>query len=292
MRTIEAALGSLRRPFIIGLGAAMWVLIASLDEAAGWAAPFSLFYVVPIALVTWYVSAQWGFLFSVCGGVVTFALAYRMIPLQASIASVVWLMFARIGSFAVVGWLIYGLKRSHEVQRGLANTDHLTGIGNIRAFRAAATAEIARSARSGDPLTVMFLDCDQFKVVNDRFGHAGGDALLRAVAETLTASIRLTDVVCRAGGDEFAILLPGLTGKDARIVVEKLRQALLERMRKSNWPVTFSIGAAVFERLPVSAEELLARSDAMQYRAKMGGKDRIELEVVSDRRPTLRSLAA
>ncbi|MGQ0629295.1 MAG: GGDEF domain-containing protein [Phycisphaerales bacterium] len=287
LRAVLGLLEGLHQGTIVGLGVALLAGVASLDEAVGPHAPFSLFYVVPVALVTWYVSGQWGLLFSVFAGVVTFALAYRTIPASAPTLNVIWLLFAKIAAFALVGGLIYVLKSSQELQRNLANTDHLTGIANSRALRAAAAIEVARCTREAMPITAVFLDCDNFKTVNDRNGHAGGDRLLQEVARTLAENIRQTDVVGRVGGDEFAVVLPGVGMADAKPVVEKLQSALQAAMVRSQWPVTFSIGAATFERAPESVEELLARSDAMQYAAKTNGKNRIVFEHVPAALPKL-----
>jgi len=290
-----AAMGeNMAKPLVVMLGAAMLALIASLDEAFSPHAPFALFYAAPIAMVIWVVSARWGFLFAVFGGVVTFAFEYRTIPLTVSIPVVIWIMLARVGSFAVLGWLIYGLKQSQEAQRSLANTDHLTQISNNRAFRAAAAVEIARASRAtgeGGPgegsITVAFLDCDDFKAVNDKHGHTGGDELLRVVGQTLRENVRATDIVGRLGGDEFAVLLLGLTPADSRRVVEKVRTALLAAMATRRWPVTFSIGAATFMIPPDNVEDLLWESDNLQYKAKVSGKNRIEFGLFGTPRPAM-----
>lgn len=285
---------NMAKPLVVALGAAMLALIATLDEAFSPHAPFALFYAAPIAMVIWIVSARWGFLFAVFGGVVTFAFEYRTIPLTTSIPVVIWIMLARVGSFAVLGWLIYGLKKSQEAQRSLANTDYLTQINNNRAFRAAAAVEIARAQRAtgdggvGDgSITVAFLDCDDFKSINDKHGHTGGDELLRVVGQTLRENVRATDIVGRLGGDEFGLLLLGLTPVDARRVVEKVRTALLAAMSTRRWPVTFSIGAATFVVPPANVEDLLWESDNLQYQAKVSGKNRIEFGIFGASRPAI-----
>jgi diguanylate cyclase (GGDEF)-like protein len=285
-RRASAALDRIAKPFVVALGVAFLALIASVEEASGSRAALSLLYVFPIALVTWYVGGAWGVIFAVFGGVAAFA--YGDLPHIGQLGrfATAWLLIARIGSFAFVGGLIFALKRAMDNQRNLANTDYLTQVANARAFRAAAAVEIARAERARTPLTAVYLDCDNFKTVNDKWGHAGGDRLLRTIAQALAANIRATDTAARMGGDEFALLLPDAGPDDARAVVEKLRAILLEAMAARRWPVTFSIGVVTYAHAPATVEDLLAKVDTLQYRAKTGGKDRVEFEAIGYPEPT------
>jgi diguanylate cyclase (GGDEF)-like protein len=124
------------------------------------------------------------------------------------------------------------------------------------------------------------VDVDNFKRINDRYGHAGGDRLLRAIARAMREGCRRTDIVARLGGDEFALLLPD-TGPDAAaVVVEKVRTALLASARGEGWPATFSVGATTFLEPPSSVDELVSRADELMYAAKRAGKNRALFEVV------------
>ncbi|MFN0011009.1 MAG: GGDEF domain-containing protein [Phycisphaerales bacterium] len=278
LRHASAVAARLPSALILAFGVALLALVATFDEWAGPHAPLALFYTLPIALVTWYVGTSWGLLFALFGGVAAFAYGFPSLPSQLPRFDLAMVLVTRVGSFAVVAALLASLRRVLDQQRNLANTDEMTSIANARAFRAAATQEIARMARSTEPLSAVFLDCDNFKMVNDRFGHAAGDDVLRSVAQTISANLRATDHVGRLGGDEFGILLPGLQAADAAVLVPKLRHRLLEVMHERGWPVTFSLGVRTFHRPPAGIDELLGAIDALQYRAKEAGKNRIMFE--------------
>jgi diguanylate cyclase (GGDEF)-like protein len=153
--------------------------------------------------------------------------------------------------------------------RDLAITDGLTGLPNRSALMTALDATLAERR----PFTVIFIDLDGFKRVNDTLGHAAGDAVLRAVAEVLRAATRETDSLARLGGDEFCVLLGETT--NAAQLAERIRLTLAERMAREGWGVTASIGSVGFEAMPDSAEAALAAADSMMYAAKAGGKDQV-----------------
>lgn len=157
-----------------------------------------------------------------------------------------------------------------------ARLDPLTGLLNLRAFREA-MASMA-SAAAATPYAVAFLDVDHFKSVNDRFGHAGGDAVLAAVAEALSAEVRAQDSVARIGGEEFAVLMPGVDAEAAARLGEELRSAV-ERTRVAingeSLRVTVSIGLAISADDTHSVDALLRRADAAMYLAKGEGRNRV-----------------
>jgi diguanylate cyclase (GGDEF)-like protein len=116
---------------------------------------------------------------------------------------------------------------------------------------------------------------DNFKQINDRFGHAIGDSLLRVVAETITSNLRRTDIVARMGGDEFVVLFPETNQESARVAITKLRDSLLKTMEQNKWNVTFSIGAITFNSFNATADELLRQVDELMYMVKAHGKNNI-----------------
>src|SRR3954452_17239767 len=127
---------------------------------------------------------------------------------------------------------------------------------NRRAFVAALHRESARNRRFPRPLTLAYLDVDDFKRINDTQGHAAGDALLLAVAQLMENSVRDVDSVGRLGGDEFAILMPETDADDSKVAIRKVETKLKESAVRQ-WPVTFSIGVVTFEKVPDSADEMV-----------------------------------
>jgi diguanylate cyclase (GGDEF)-like protein len=165
----------------------------------------------------------------------------------------------------------------------LAETDALTGLRNRRGFLAAAEAALARAARNGERASVVMLDLDRFKAINDAHGHAAGDAVLRATAEVLQSMLRGGDLAGRLGGEEFALLLPGASAEVAAGAAERLRRALAARVPHpdAHGRVTASFGVATVElraTVPEGALEAALRdADAALYAAKRAGRDRIAL---------------
>ncbi|MGD9688515.1 MAG: GGDEF domain-containing protein [Phycisphaerales bacterium] len=265
---------------VLALGVALVALVATGEEFSSPHVPLGLFYSLPIALVTWYVGGGWGLGFGCFAGLAAAFFALGYMPDRAGVWMIAWSFTARVSSFAVTAALIWSLRNALENQRALANTDPITGIGNARAFRVTAIRELARCSRQHVPLTAVYLDCDNFKAVNDRYGHAGGDRLLQTVARVFTSHLRFTDHVARVGGDEFALILPGVSASDAGPVISKMHELLLDEMRRHNWPVTFSVGVATFNSSPRSVDDLLAKIDALQYRAKTTGKNKVIYDVV------------
>lgn len=152
--------------------------------------------------------------------------------------------------------------------------DALTGLSNRRSSYDALAAMLARSQRMGTRLSVVLFDLDHFKQVNDAYGHAGGDTVLRNVANTLRATVRDSDIVGRIGGEEFLMLLPDAGGRDAEVVVDRLRAALrLTVTSSSPAGITASFGIATLQAGD-SAAAFVARADQAMYAAKAAGRDR------------------
>lgn len=167
-----------------------------------------------------------------------------------------------------------------EKLRELATTDPLTGIFNRRHFMEIAETEFERARRIGAPVAVAMIDADYFKRVNDSYGHATGDTVLRQIAELSRTQLRRADVIARYGGEEFVILLPGAGPEEARQIAERLRSAVATQPM-TDGRVTFrcsvSVGIAVAQDPQRTLERTLAAADAALYAAKAGGRNRVEL---------------
>ena len=171
------------------------------------------------------------------------------------------------------------LAAKNEILEKLALTDVLTGLANRRAFQEALEAELARVDRHGRPASLLFVDLDLFKRVNDTHGHAVGNEVLEGFAQVLRQGCRRGDLAARIGGEEFGVLLP-MTGRlPAALVAERIRRATeaYPLGRSVPVPLTVSIGVASTEDRPgpSGAAELLQRADAALYRAKGEGRNRV-----------------
>jgi len=160
----------------------------------------------------------------------------------------------------------------------LASTDLLTQTYNRRAFEARLLAAFSRARACGSPLSVLMIDVDHFKSVNDRFGHASGDVALFTVAERCRVALRHGDVLARYGGEEFAVVLPEASAERAVEVAERLRTAVAEakvaRDAGDGFGVTVSVGVSALHSADESPEDLLRRADQCLYQAKASGRNR------------------
>ena len=168
----------------------------------------------------------------------------------------------------------------HGLVKAQAVTDELTGLANRRRFMEVVELELKRAERFQSPLGLLLVDLDDFKLVNDRFGHGAGDEVLRALSDVFRESLRDVDLAARLGGEEFAVLLPETDYSGAAGVAERLRASLasleLETPEGAGFGVTASFGVAVYPEAQ-SVDELLRTADAALYRAKAEGKNRVAL---------------
>jgi diguanylate cyclase (GGDEF)-like protein len=164
-----------------------------------------------------------------------------------------------------------------EEARSQAALDGLTGLYNYRHFWELLAHEVEMSRRYGCPLSLLFLDVDRFKDVNDALGHTQGDAALKELAAYLKDALRHADVACRYGGEEFVIILPRTTAAQAEKLAERLRQGVCTRqlcLVSRQVQLSVSIGVAELEA-GMDADSLLNAADAALYRAKLAGRNRV-----------------
>ena len=165
------------------------------------------------------------------------------------------------------------LARTLRREKGLARFDELTGVLKPAPFRELAEMEALRARRYKHPFTLISLDIDEFRMINDRYGRSVGDAVLRLVTRTIKGTIRQVDVVARMGGDEFMILLPETPYEPAKFALRRIRESLSSAVEKNNWPITFSLGAATFITPPETVDALIQVTDRLLAAVKRKGKD-------------------
>lgn len=265
----------LSRPVAITIGSVIFTLVAATDYLTPYELNLTAFYLFVILLVTWNCGWRWGLGFSV----LSFGIPLVMGSLVGNPYSEPVYFYidnaTRLISYLVTLALTSQLKSQHEREKDSARLDYLTGIANQKGFYEALSVEIARHRREKSPLSVAYLDCDNFKEVNDRSGHKEGDRLLESVARTLKAHVRKTDLTGRLGGDEFAIVLANTDRDSAVNAVDKLKRELDALMSAQGWPVTFSIGLGIFPGVPASEDEIISFTDKLMYRVKSSGKNNV-----------------
>lgn len=261
------------RRWALCLGFSLLISAAALDYATPYELSLGSLYLFAILAVSWNCGMAWGFLFTVLALGCQIALGIwkghpylkPMYFYQAQLNSLL--------EFGVAVVLTSQLRRLFERERQTARIDHLTGVKNRQGFHEVLESEVSRHLRNGASFCLAYIDVDDFKGVNDRFGHSEGDRLLEAVGHVAAASVRRSDTVGRIGGDELAVLFPETNQSEALAIEAKLREALTTITRpRPWWSVTFSMGVATFKTMPSSADAAMTFVDQLMYRAKRSGK--------------------
>lgn len=257
-------------------------LLGIIDYLTGPELAFSIFYLLPIMLVAWLVNLRTAVYLSLASSIVWFFADVLSRESYIHPLFPYWNALVRFSFFLIVTYILSSLKQSMDREAERARTDYLTGVANLRYFSELADIELGRARRYNHPLTLAYLDIDDFKVVNDRLGHAAGDLLIKKFAETLKNNIRLTDIIARVGGDEFVILFPETGPDTAYLAIERVKNGVLTTASKNQWPITFSLGVLTCLRIPDSIHTLLTRADRLMYSAKSMGKNGFKYEVLQD----------
>ena len=278
-----AARSQLKRAYIAVAGVAGISAIGAFDYVSGTELRVYPFYWGPVALLAWHFGRSGAVVAAVLASVSWFAFN-RLAGMQFSSAAL-WMGNAAVHgvSFLLVGILISTLHEALATARALSRADPLTGLRNSRAFHEDAALLMALCRRTGHALTLAYVDLDNFKAANDRYGHQTGDAVLRGVAEAIRATVRPSDIAARLGGDEFAVMLVGLGEHDAKAVLERLRSNMNKAAASLvEVCVTVSIGGVTLTAGSADLESLVQRADALMYNAKASGRNMVELRVAGD----------
>jgi diguanylate cyclase (GGDEF)-like protein len=234
----------------------------------------SIFYLIPVSIATWRVNRRMGGLIAFLSAAI-WLIAYG----SASAAIPYWETIVRLGFFLVTVFILSRLKEALEEEKRLARIDETTGIANRKSFLETARHEFEKSRRHRHPFTLVYMDVDDFKKVNDTYGHQAGDRLLRTIGRTMKTSLRGYDLVARIGGDEFILLCPE-TGQDgAHEVIGRIQERLKAAVNTHGYAVTFSFGVATFTAAPASLNDAVGLADTLMYSVKKRGKDSARFEI-------------
>ena len=258
--------------FCVGLACVSVVIL--LDALYSGEYQFAFFYLFPVGFTTWFAGRFFGlFLVLIC------SLAWVIDNHPHYSLSLVWNTFSTIGIFMAICLLVNRVRIMWEDECRQSRRDFLTGFLNARALQETLEYEINRLTREGNPLTLAYIDLDNFKEVNDRFGHPRGDELLKYIAGSLSGGLRKTDVLARMGGDEFVILLPGTNQEAARNALHKTMGKLLNDLKEEHWVTTVSVGVVTCLESPRTSDELIMMADDLMYKVKQDGKNGIKFTV-------------
>ena len=255
------------------------LILGIIDYFTGVELSISFFYLIPVSMAAWALGKHSGLSYSDLAATVWLISNFLSGQTYSNTFVGVWNTLIRFGFYGVVTILLTELRSALEEERLLASTDPLTGAMNRRSFNEHAEKKMIHAEVNKRPYTVVYIDLDNFKPINDKQGHSIGDLVLKAVVDTIQKQIRIADIFARFGGDEFAILLSDIGQEDAKRIVQRLRKTLLEKMDMHVWDVTFSIGALTFLTMPHSVEEMVRLTDELMYEVKLEGKNAIRYSV-------------
>ncbi|MDD2366183.1 MAG: diguanylate cyclase [Desulfuromonadaceae bacterium] len=273
----------MKKTIIFPISLLIACVVGYLDYRSGDHLSMMLLYAVPILLSSWYCGRKEGIAVSFIAAISwLFVNIVHSHSVQIN-AEFSWNVLTRLGIFCIIAYAVSlqaQLRRALEREKMRADTDRLTGLFNKGAFRERVEEEMSRARRYKHPMTLAFIDLDNFKQVNDTEGHARGDKLLELVSGTIVKTIRGTDIAGRIGGDEFTICFPETGEVEAGNAIGKLVKALDVMTSQSGWQVTASIGVVTCLEISETYDALLGMADKLMYSAKEKGKNSAEFTVV------------
>lgn len=275
MMELLAGLERQNKSLVLFEGFVLIGIIGFLDYSTGYEYAFSVFYLIPIFLITWLTSRSWGYAASLASASVWLIADKASGNLYSSSFIPIWNTLMRFAFFVITTFQLSSLRRLLDREKELSNTDYLTGAANARYFYRIVQIEKERLPRYHRSFTIAYVDIDNFKLVNDQYGHAVGDQVLQTVVSAVQKQIRRSDLIARLGGDEFALFFPETDQDAARIVLPKMNNALVEDLRKKNWAITFSMGVVTFNAAPGTTDDVVKIADELMYSAKAGGKNTV-----------------
>lgn len=267
---------------ILFLSYTLLALIASSDFLAGHKYAASIFYLIPIAVVVWYGSIPLAVSVTLISALAWYSadyLALRVDEKQIDQAVLIWNSAIRLASFSIMALLINQFRNMHQLEYESAHRDALTGALNFRACHERLEEELYRASRNRKSFSYAVIDLDNFKSVNDSFGHSVGDELLQLISQHFLDNIRKTDFFARNGGDEFSLFLGDTSEAEAINITEMLYRGTSDLIHNRCWPVTLSIGLVTFLEPPSDVKKIVNTADTTMYKIKNNAKNGIQTAV-------------
>lgn len=262
---------------VVGLGLVATAAVGVADYAVarlfGYDFVATGFYLVPIGFVAFVGGTRSGMVIALAAALTETIATYAALVDVTNIWTVPISILLELVVFVAAAYSQGAIRRFVERERHLSRQDAVSGVVNSLGFREAAGWEVARARRFPQVVSLIYLDVDDFKSVNDRQGHARGDEVLRIVGRAMKESLRESDVVARVGGDEFAALMPGTDDEGCRAATARVHLAITKDLAKAGFAVTVSLGATTFPSAPETVDELIGAGDEAMYTVKRGEKN-------------------
>lgn len=248
--------------------------IAGLDYTAGKSIHIFTLFLIPTILAVWKLGLPAGLFFSVICALSGLTVDLLTQPNKAAVFAYINTA-VRLFVFLLIVYGSWKILRMGDRLAELSMIDSLTGMNNRRSFMLRGKEELYRMKRDNHPISIIFIDLDNFKSINDTMGHNAGDEVLQMSAAMITHCLRQVDFPARLGGDEFAAILPSTNGTGAQVLAEKIQHMLRESFSAKKLPISASIGIATFMKAPISFEHALKCADNIMYEVKNSSKNAI-----------------
>lgn len=270
----------LPKPFLTLIGFLLVLAIGSLDSLTSHEISVSFLYLLPIMLIAWFEGGVPAAVISIFSAITWAVSDLASGHIYSHVAAPIWNFLVVLAMFFTVTFSLVTFKNVLKKQREHAQTDELTGAANFKFFYEQAGREIREAALHKRPLSLASINVDNLKQINDTFGHMAGDYLLHEVSQIMKSATRSTDIVSRLGGARFAFLMPGTGDKNAADIISKVQERLLDMVKKSGWPVTFSTGVVTCEGPACTPEELIKRADDLMNEAREAGSNTVKFKIL------------
>jgi diguanylate cyclase (GGDEF)-like protein len=280
IKTIIEFPEKLPKPLLTLFGLLLVLAIGGLDAITSYDTSVTVLYLLPIVLIAWYEGGVPAALLSIFSAITWATSDLVSGRIYSHITVRIWNALMVLGMFLFVAYAISTVKKLFIKEHEHADTDNLTGVANIRFFYEQARIEISRSASYKQPLTLAYINIDNLRYVNDTLGHIAGDYILHEVAQILMSTLRSTDIISRLGGAKFAVLMPETNNENAKAVVYKVQERLLNAVNKKGWPVAFSTGVVTCNCLTNTLDELIAIAEDLMNTARETGNNVVKSKIL------------
>ena len=261
--------------FIIFCAFLLVFLVSLVESSTGYYVRITFFYGFFVLLVSWYLGNTWGIMFTFLSACIWFFMNFQQLPAGVSHIVHYWNALSLLLILSMISYVVSALKME-KAEAAFAVEDMLTGALNVRGLKERLSDIVTRThLKKSKSFSAVYIDLDNFKKVNDKFGHREGDKVLRTIGKVIRYHIREVDIFARVGGDEFVLIIPDIGDNIVVKRIHLIRKILLQAMKKRKWPVTFSIGLANFHKIPKNIMEIVGIADETMYLAKKEGKNRI-----------------
>jgi diguanylate cyclase (GGDEF)-like protein len=274
------------KPLIITITGCIGIIVLwTLDYyVAGQDITFTLLYLIPVGITAWFGGLAGGIITSILSTLTWFFVYFNQGEFPDITPLLIINFFLKLIFYIVFSFMLYRLKQNLIREKKISATDDLTNAINRRAFNAILKSEIFRASRYNHPISLIYFDVDNFKSINDNYGHITGDKVLKKISETAKSNLRNTDFFARMGGDEFAVLLPETAYQDAEKAAAALFEALNSMSQKQKFTCSFSMGMVTYHNMPQDPGVIISKADNLMYYSKKHGKNRITSEnCISDK---------